>query len=248
MKLRRFNEAGIKEFRSRLAAMRDNPQADVPTDLLEHQQFTEIVQPEIPIAAEHFETKGEAARYLTSVLNKLNAEEIATDAGLWTWLSLLFFDSVCPMNGDKRTVKNDYHYVFEPRNSRHFYRHLLFVSWHILRLAPHHNRLLLRSKVSVLDHLTTDAVKRLYMTRLPCMFEVLDRLYWDEQRKRVRKGITGSRPTPGNLSHRLPIRIRQLEKTYYLMSLNADQLLELLGEEFSFARPKTAKLFDEAVH
>jgi hypothetical protein len=32
--------------------------------------------------------------------------------------------------------------------------------------------------------------------------------------------------------HRFPIRIRQLEKTYDLVSLTADQLIELLGDEF----------------
>ena len=247
MKLRRFNEAGIKDFRSRLAAMRDDPQSEVPTDLLEHQQFTEVVQPDIHITAEHFEAKGEAARYLSSVLSKLNAEEIATDPGLWTWLSLLFFDSVCPMTGDKRNVKNDYHYVFEPRNSRHFYRHLLFVSWNFLRLAPANNRLFLRSRINVLDKMTTEVAKRLYLTRIPCIFEVLDRLYWDESRKKHRRAVTDSKTNAGDLTHRLPLRIRQLEKTYDLMSLNADQLIELLGEEFSFARPKIASLFAGAL-
>ena len=72
--------------------------------------------------------------------------------------------------------------------------------------------------------------------------------HWDERQKRPRSGITGNKIVAGNLRHRLPIRIAQLEKTYDLMSLNADQLIELLGEEFSFARPKTAKLFDEVVH
>ena len=33
-----------------------------------------------------------------------------------------------------------------------------------------------------------------------------------------------------------------------LMSPNADQLRELLGDEFSFARPTPAKLFNEAIH
>jgi hypothetical protein len=37
---------------------------------------------------------------------------------------------------------------------------------------------------------------------------------------------------PGDLVHRFPIRIRQLEKTYDLVSLTADQLIELLGDEF----------------
>jgi len=31
------------------------------------------------------------------------------------------------------------------------------------------------------------------------------------------------------------------------MNLNADQLIELLGEEFSFARPKAATLFADAL-
>ena len=210
--------------------------------------MTEIVSPEISIAVEHFQTKGQAARYLAAVLKKLNSEEVAIDPGMWTWLTLIFFDSVCPVVHGKRNVKNDYHYIFEPRNMRHFYRHLLFVSWQFLRLAPTHNRLFLTTHASVLDKVTTEVAKRLYLTRIPCVFEVLDRLYWDEHKSRSRKGVTGSIPTPGNLSHRLPMRIRQLEKTYDLMSLNADQLLELLGDEFSFARRKTAKLFGDAIH
>ena len=91
-------------------------------------------------------------------------------------------------------------------------------------------------------------MKRLFVTRLPCAFEVLDRLYWDEHKNRPRKGATSAKPSPGNLAHRFPMRIRQLEKTFDLMSLNADQLLELLGEEFAFARRKTSQLFDDAIH
>lgn len=247
MKLRRFNAQGINVFRERLSAMRQAPDTPVPNDLLGHSQLTELVSPEIHIAVEYFQTKGEAAQYMHTILKPLLSEAVATDAGLWTWLSLLLFDSICPAVNGTRKVRNDYHYVFEPRNMRHFYRHLLFISWNIYRLAGGYSRLLLRSQLSVLDHVTTDAMKRLFMTRIPCIFEVLDRLYWDETRKRPRKGITGSRPTAGNLSHRLPMRISQLEKTYDLMSLNADQLIQLLGDEFAFARTKTPNLFDDSL-
>lgn len=247
MKLRRFNEAGIKAFREELALLRATPDRDPSQQLLEHREWTDVVQPEMQIEVNYFNTKGEAARYLVSILGKLRAEEVANDSGLWTWLTCLFLDSVCPPTNGRRSVKNDYHYVFEPRNMRHFYRHLLFVSWQVLRLAPVHNRLFLRSRLDVRDLMTTEVMKRLFMTRLPSAFEVFDRLYWDEHRNRPRKGVTGSKPAPGNLSHRLPMRIRQLEKTYDLMSLNADQLIELLGDEFAFARPKTARLFEETI-
>ena len=239
MKLRRFNLHGISAFRQHLALLREQPSIQTPASLLEDPELTQIVSPEINIAEINFSTKHDAATYFSTVLARLQPEEVAMDAGLWTWLSLFYFDSVCPQTSGNRTPKNDYHYIFEPRNMRHFYRHLLFAAWHINRLAKPFTRLFLRSRISVLDSLTSETLKRLFITRIPCIFEVLDRLYWDEAKKRPRPGAVSSKPTPGNLSHRLPHRIAQLEKTYDLMSLNADQLLELLGPEF----PVPPKLF-----
>ena len=76
-------------------------------------------------------------------------------------------------------------------------------------------------------------MSRLFLTRIPCIFEALDRLYWDEGRGKARAGIVDQKVVkPGDLRHRLPIRVRQLERTYDLFSLTGDQLVELLGEEF----------------
>src|SRR5262249_26119326 len=107
--------------------------------------------------------------------------------------------------------------------------------WYVFRVAPLHNRLFLTPPISSLDEVTRIVMGRLYLTRIPCLFEVLDRLYWDDRRKRARSGIvTQERVKSGDLRHRFPICVRQLEKTYDLFSLNADQLIELLGEEFRF--------------
>ena len=244
MKLRRFTPDGIQAFRDLLKQCREQPDVDVPTDLLEHSSFTELINPPIEVMPQQFEVKRNAAEYLGAVLRPLKPEEVEKDAGLWTWLSFFYFGSVCRFEGGKRIVRNDYQYVFEPNNPRHFYRHLLFIPWNILRLAPDHSRLFLNSKTYVLDAITADTMKRLYVTRLPCIFEVLDRLYWDEERNRVRRGVVGSTSRAGDLTHRLPLRIRQLEMTYDLMSLSADQLIELLGKEFSFARHNSTVLLD----
>jgi hypothetical protein len=78
-------------------------------------------------------------------------------------------------------------------------------------------------------------MKRLFLTRIPCFFELLEKIYLDPETNRTRKGMVDTtRITPGDLTHRLPTRIRQLEKTYDLHSLSTDQLLELLGPEFRF--------------
>lgn len=229
---RKFNHIGITAFRDFLTACRENTTTPVPTRLLEDHSLTEPLPMAVEVTPRPLATKADAARYLAGILEPMPQHDVAENAGLWTWLTLYFFDEVCPEQGGRRSVKNDYHYVFEPKNPRHFYRHLLFISWRVLVVAPVHNRLFTSSSLSILDKMTTEVMKRLFLTRIPCIFEVLDRLYWDEVRGKPRAGMVGQQVRPGDLMHRFPLRIRQLEKTYDLLSLSADQLTELLGDEF----------------
>ena len=46
--------------------------------------------------------------------------------------------------------------------------------------------------------------------------------------------VHSSKITASDLTHRFLLRISQLEFTYDLSSLTADQLIEILGEEFQF--------------
>lgn len=233
MKLRTFNDAGIKAFRQFLQAARDDSATPVPFHLLEDDALTAVVDPHIEVEERNFRRRADAAECFRTLLEPLNEHRVANDAGLWTWLTLFYFDEVCPMVGGNRSVKNDYAYIFEPKNSRHFYRHRLFLAWYAITLSPQHNRLFLGVTVPTLDKVSEEVFKRLFLTRIPAIFELLDRLYWDPERGRVRPGmVSPGTVKPGDLVHRLPIRIRQLEKTYDLISLNADQLLELLGPEF----------------
>jgi hypothetical protein len=235
MKLRRFNSKGIQTIREALAICRDDPRADFSTELLTNNELSEELAPTINVELRNFATKRDAAIYFHEVLAPIPNQTLLDDAGLWTWLSFFYFDNVCPKLNGQRKIRNDYTYVYEAGNMRYFYRHLLFVSWRILDIAPTHNRLLLDRSISSLDKFTSEVIKRLYLTRIPCFFEVLDRLYWDDSIGRARPGVTNfTKVTAGNLAHRLPVRIRQLEKTYDLQSLTTDQLIELLGEEFQF--------------
>lgn len=232
MRVRAFNPTGIKAFSEWLELCRKDPATPLYSNLLEDGSLTNPIYPLCDAPASTLALKRDAAVYLRDVLSPLNDAMVAKDAGLWTWLTLRYFDSVCPVVDGLRNVKNDYYYVFEPNNARHSYRHLLSVSWQIQRIAPNHNRLMLMTPLSSLDAVTTEVMKRLYLTRIPCIFEVLDTLYWDAERSAPRRGITRALPTRGNLRHRLPIRIQQLEKTFDLQSVTATQLIGLLGDEF----------------
>lgn len=235
MKMHRLNSRGIKRFRDFLQEARREATLNLPSELLDDSRFTETLRPTIDIEQRYLLQRSEAAEYLHQVLSGMSEDKLSQDEGLWTWLSVFLFDSVCPKSAETRLIRNDYCYVFEPMNPRHFYRHLLFCAWNVKRLAPVHNRLFLQSRVAVLDKLTTEVMKRLFLLRIPCIFEVLDRLYWDPRAGRARPGVTGSITRAGDLTRRFPTRIRQLEKTYDLAVLTADQLIELLGSEFDFS-------------
>jgi len=243
MILRQFNGQGINAFKRFLAECRQNSATPVPQALLEDDALTLKVAPSIEVTPQRFTQRQDAADYLTTILEGLPSDDIAKNAGLWTWLSLFYFDEVCPPQNGHRNVKNDYYYIFEPGNMRHFYRHLLFIAWYAKRVSHPFDRLYMKRTFSSLDKITVQVMKRLYLARIPCIFEVLDRLYWDVQRNGPRRGIVDERKvTPGDLDHRFPQRIRQLEKTYDLFSLTADQLIDLLGEEFNFADKAAVKI------
>lgn len=237
MIVRKFNGKGIAAFRGYLANWRENPELAVPRQMLEDDELTDGLSTSLEVAAQKFVSKADAATYLSQLLGALPEQSVAENDGLWTWLTLFFFEEVCPSENGRRVVKNDYHYVFEHRNSRHFYRHLLFIPWRVKCIARNHDRLILSSPLKTLDKVTTEIMKRLFLTRIPCMFEVLDRLYWDASKGAPRRGIASPGTIkPGDLYHRLPAKVRQLEKTYDLHSLNANQLIDLLGNEFRQVR------------
>jgi len=234
MQIRKLNTEGIRAFRQFLSSARSNPNEEVPYSILTDPQLSDPMPYNIKIDPTAFTHRREAAVYLHKLLAPIPQEVVVRDAGLWTWLSIFFFDSICPLSQGVRLIRNDYSYIFEPLNPRHFYRHLLFCAWNVIRLAPAHNRLFLQGRLSVLDKVTSEVMKRLYLLRIPCIFEVLERIYWDPQNGRARPGITTSVVRAGDLTRRFPTRIRQLEKTYDLAVLTADQLIELLGTEFEF--------------
>jgi len=242
IEVKSFNKAGIAAFKDFLQSTRDGKNRQNPVELLDDSGLIQVGYEDVTVESRSFASRRDAAEYFHQRFKLIPSVELRNDAGLWTWLSLFYFDQICPEIDGERKVRNDYTYIFMPDQSLYFYRHLLFVAWYAKYVSPMHNRLFLDTTIYQLDRFTEEVFKRLYLTRIECVFEVLDRLYWDHATNRPRKGVNTPRKViAGDLIHRFPARIRQLEKTYDLMSLSADQLLELLGEEFShLASPATS--------
>ena len=99
MKLHRFNDEGIKRFGQFLDALSADAALVVPIDLLTDPSCVVPVPPGPEVQARQFSNRMEAARYLDGVLSSVTCSDVERDIGLWAWLSLFYFDQLCPPDG-----------------------------------------------------------------------------------------------------------------------------------------------------
>lgn len=231
--VRRFNESGVREFTERLESLRGGHTALIDEALLLDPQWSAPTDPNVMIEQHSFTTKKGIAEYLYPAIRPILDAIGEQDPGLWAWLSAFFWDSVCPQAADgKRKVLSPYHYVFGYANEQNSKKHLIAMSVKLYAAAPD-CRLLLHTPCYSATKIAESVSTRLSFMRLPGLLQLLDRLYWDEAKGRPKPNVADPRVVhPGDLDSRLPSRIRQLELTYDLTDLNADQLLNLLGDEF----------------
>jgi hypothetical protein len=247
--LRRFNKAGVAEFVSRLELLRAGGQASIDDAFVTDGKLTETIIPETPLERPLFRTKREAGAYLserTRIARELLGDD---DCGMWTWLAAWNWDTICPVAKDgRRRVLSLFHYVygrgFSAGPSQR--RHLVAVPVRLYELSAH-SQLMLETPFHTMPKVVSEISGRLALTRIKALPTLLDILYWDPNTRRQKPGAVNPRAvSPGDLMHRLPARIKQLEMTYDLVDLTADQLLSLLGDEFRYwavgqRPPKTVK-------
>lgn len=231
-KLRQLTSTGIERFRSFLAQLRKDRTLSLPFELLIDPETSEAVPQEIQLERPGFKVKSDAASYLKDRLAPLHSPAIATNAGLWTWLTLFYFDDVCPAVDGSRKPVADAHYILDPFNHRRRYRHLLATPYRILITIPDHNRIFLNTPLPVHGDLIEQTMGRLYLIRIPAVREAIDMLYFDEATGRVKRGAMNKTPRRGDLRSRFVTRIQQLSLTYDVGSLNGAELISLMGAEF----------------
>ena len=242
MRLRRLNEAGIDRFRNLLDVLRQTPEMDIShwRSVLEDPKLTEFHEEDADMPELKFTKRWEFTDMFRERLGHCDSQIFQNDAGMWAWLSMFYFDSVCPKNAcGTRKVLKDYSYLPDIRGRNQVF-HLLYSAWRIGDLAAKYQsekyaRIWLDESINSIGLFTAETMKRLSLTRLPCFFELIYRLYWNEQMDCLRPGILKTRKDDvrcGDLTHRLPSVLNQLAVNYDLQNLTAEQLIPLLGPEF----------------
>lgn len=236
--LRRFNNAGLSEFKHVLDALRvgdDNAEASL-TVLLDDEQFSEKVSPPVSFDTRIFRDRMEFAEYAFRQLNGLDIGLVSADAGLWSWLTVLYFDQVCPkMSDGNRKVLKEPHYVFKEGSTRfdfrNSYRHHLWLAWRVYSQNPKQpSQVLLRTPLSVHPEIAEQIAGRQEFLTAPCLLSAADLLYWDAVGGKVKSGVAGKK-SPATI-RRLALVAGQLDLTFDLYGMTGEEFVDLLPSEF----------------
>ncbi|RME52168.1 MAG: hypothetical protein D6795_07065 [Deltaproteobacteria bacterium] len=225
---RRLRKEGIEAFRAYLEELRNGSRAEPPRHLLTDPATSERFVPERQLEARTFETRLEAARLLSEAFDGIAGLE--EDVGLWSWLSLFYFDAVCPAGEDGlRKPGRDYRHILEP-GYPYGHRHLLGGAFLVYRLHGEDARLLLASSVSVENHFHHQLASRQAFLSNREIIRAANLLYLDPKTGRPKRGAQAV-GSPGSL-YRFIDLLQQLDVNYDLYSMRAEAIVDLLPSEF----------------
>lgn len=240
MKLRRFNADGVtafSNFRSRLTL---EPNLPSPIDLLEDPGLTEIVKGDIDVLPRKFANRMEAGIFLNDLIDATGLILPERDRGLWSWLTLFFFDEVCPADAhDNRDVGADARLLPILDNHQRFYRHLLlgpFLIVRTFRAAPEQAIAFLHQPLWEPGEVVEQLASRKELVTNHAVAEVASRLYFDPVKAAFKRGASSK---VRGAARRLATLLNQLDLTWYLYGMDADEMIRLLPKEFDRFRPST---------
>lgn len=234
VELRRFNQAGVDEFRRQLLLMKDEPTTAAPAHLLNDPRFTEPGPIEAEVEPEALTTRMASAKAVHQILGSPPPSGVAADVGLWSWLTLFYFDSVCPQLADgSRKVGAMARYIPEGADHKRYYRHLLVGPYLVYRAHeedPERALILLCQPVHSPGDIVEQLVSRQELVTNPVIVRVATALYFDPVTGLPKRGAGGK---TGGSARRLAEVADQFDVTWDLFAMPWRSLLARLPREFS---------------
>jgi len=231
--LRRFNSVGIEQWARFLDSLGSAAPAPFPFFLLEDPTATSAVTPGVELEQRNFRNRFELAQHLNERLDRPEFSGVGRDVGLWTWLSLFYFNQLCPADKQGRRQPGERSRWVLVNSGRSYFRHLLAGPFSLYR--SHRNRAelvlpLLSDGVWEPGELYRELTARPELATNSTVLEMVRRLYFDGRTGRVKPGA-GSRNEPGNVVRLIEV-LSQFQLTWDLQSVDPDTLFLILPEEF----------------
>ncbi|MCX7590177.1 MAG: hypothetical protein N2255_00975 [Kiritimatiellae bacterium] len=236
--VRRLNDGGIRRFSEFLHSLKTDPSKEPPVEILTNQLTSEELGCQIDIEQKSFGSRLEAARYLFEKFGASELRGIEKDTGLWAWLSLFYFDQLCPADKQGRRKPGELaRWVPEVTNYQRYYRHLLagpYLIYRAHRDRPERALALLCQQLHSPGDIVEQLASRQELVTNKAVVECATKLYFDAKTQKLKKG---ARAKGGGSVRRLAEVLNQFDLTWDLYAMNADALFNLLPSEFDPFKP-----------
>jgi hypothetical protein len=234
MNIRRFNSAGLEHFGRFLNDLRQTPSLGVPREWLEDDTLTDRLGTDIAVEDRHFPRRFEAAAYLYERIHG-RVHEPERDAGLWAWLTLFYFDQVCPLERDGRKTKQQARLFPFVGEWNRYYRHLLlgpYVLYAAHADEPERALCVLANPVNKPGEVVEQFAARKLTATSAAVLRVGTMLYTANgaYKRGVQSG--GSSSDIAGAPRRLSRWWLQIDRTYDLSSTDGDSMLAILPREY----------------
>ncbi|MEO6034311.1 MAG: hypothetical protein ABIQ35_03565 [Verrucomicrobiota bacterium] len=233
MKVARLNESGIATFAGWLETVKQGGSVQSPMTMLANLETIEKLGVEVEVAPRSFANRFEAAEYLFNCFTSAGLEDVESDCGLWAWLSLFYFDAVCPAgkSGARKPGARARH-ISEPGNFQRYYRHLLAGPYRIYRAHrddPANAMALLCQPLDTPGEVVEQLASRQELVTNKAVIGLATRRYVDTSGKKKR-GVEGK--GYGSL-RRLSTVLDQFDLTWDLYAATPGELAAVMPREFS---------------
>ena len=231
---------GENKFKNYLQAIRVDPSTQRPN--LNDEPFSNVFLPRVLIdETKSFVTKRDIAEYLNDIFTKsdIRREAVIGERGLWTWLSYIWFNQLT--NNQKNILKRDEYYICtDPSNYKRYYLHLVAAPYIIYTLhGLPISMLFLYNPPWQSNDFTERVASNQFIISHRNIVKAIYLLYFDAVEGRPKRGATSAHPR-GNIRRFIKV-IRQFELTYDVYSMTAEQIIDLLPDEFDSWKPLDIK-------
>jgi hypothetical protein len=230
MNLRRLNQQGIARFTDFLDSLTGDAPMLYPSALLTDPEATEEIQPAVEVELRTFGSRYAAAEYLYNLFKDSSLTGIEHDRGLWAWLSLYYFEELCPPNakGEHKPGRSE-RWILVP-TSRRFFLHQLAGPYQIYRAHCTNPTItigLLCGPLDIIPRVYEEVAESPTLIASPAVVEATTRLYYNPETATIRRNRSGK-----GGPRRLVGVLAQFDATWDISSMSIDDLWSLLPDEF----------------
>ena len=233
MKVRRFNDKGIRKMGQLIDSLTTEKPQHYPSELLTDPSYAEIIGDEIEIDKRSFSNRFEVGKYFNAKFANTDIKNVKRNRGLWSWLALFYFDEICNKDSEGNPKPGERaRWIPEIWNFRKYYRHLLAGPYRIynaFRDEPEIALALLCTSPKQPGEVVEQLTSRQELVTNSSIIEASTKLYVAVQGNSHKRGAAGKGP---GSARRLADIFAQLDLTWDLYSMEADEILEMLPSEF----------------